>query len=787
MKARQTKSFFHRIKNRLSGDFSSISKPQYRVAKTFSTSAEKDCYLKKLDQLKSEISTMPLSPSEKTRWIALVEQDFLTDNGIVPEQKIALYRQGELSQHTAVCQTEKNDNGQTLTTLDFVKLQPFYNRYGFWLSNIVSDRVLLHPYCKHFPELYYHLLWRDGKRCALSIGSCKEKYKDDFADILSLLKEKKVLSLMPTYFTERKTIVLSWKNNTFLWDEQPVSPDELLRNLKGLRFEAVIAETLYPLPELMQLTGCQETYIEMIVISRYGENGVSAKITDGYFVAKSGVCADGTRQFDCISPINLKNGSFCAGFTGKTARSFSIPSWEEIKATVQSMAEYIAMFEIIQFRIVLTGTGPKVTRMSSAINIPPEVSWSKGLCSYLFCKQQQKTAAVKESQVAESKGEKTQPSSKQMVKQNHWNGFRPYMAMLWEKELEKDLADPKTNQAEKDWSHSRGFLSYRIKEMGLTEENWQDYVSDYAYFWVNRINNDYQHWIEDKLTTRFLLEPFKANFPDYYYCVSSLKGQQKIVGLQDLSKGRKSTFEAIFDLVREKGVLAVKKSYGTHGEGFYKFMWKNNAYYLNGEEIIQDDFIRLMTEHDSIFLITEYVTMHPWFAAMYPDALNTVRITCFNQLNRPLTIGGCFLKVGHAKGGFTDNINTAAGGIIVELDKTTGKIVKPEFKMNNWYFPCDKHPDTGVEIRGAIPHWEDIIKKITEITAKIPQIEYMGFDIAVTENSFKIIEINVFPDYTKYLVKDQDTQDFLKKKVAIKRKEKSIPEEQITWPDYSSH
>ena len=144
-------------------------------------------------------------------------------------------------------------------------------------------------------------------------------------------------------------------------------------------------------------------------------------------------------------------------------------------------------------------------------------------------------------------------------------------------------------------------------------------------------------------------------------------------------------------------------------------------------------------------------------------------------------------RSGHAKGGFTDNINTAAGGIIVELDKTTGKIVKPEFKMNNWYFPCDKHPDTGVEIRGAIPHWEDIIKKITEITAKIPQIEYMGFDIAVTENSFKIIEINVFPDYTKYLVEDQDTQDFLKKKVAIKRKEKSIPEEQITWPDYSSH
>ena len=55
---------------------------------------------------------------------------------------------------------------------------------------------------------------------------------------------------------------------------------------------------------------------------------------------------------------------------------------------------------------------------------------------------------------------------------------------------------------------------------------------------------------------------------------------------------------------------------------------------------------------------------------------------------------------------------------------------------------CKYHPNTGIKIEGVIPHWQDICNKVIEISSYIFPIEYMGFDIVVTDQSFKILEIN---------------------------------------------
>ena len=77
----------------------------------------------------------------------------------------------------------------------------------------------------------------------------------------------------------------------------------------------------------------------------------------------------------------------------------------------------------------------------------------------------------------------------------------------------------------------------------------------------------------------------------------------------------------------------------------------------------------------------------------------------------------------------------------------------PEFKAGNSYSLCNIHPDTGVPISGTIPYWEETICIVKEIASGMPQLQYFGFDVAITENGPKIIEVNVFPDYTKYVIK----------------------------------
>ena len=54
--------------------------------------------------------------------------------------------------------------------------------------------------------------------------------------------------------------------------------------------------------------------------------------------------------------------------------------------------------------------------------------------------------------------------------------------------------------------------------------------------------------------------------------------------------------------------------------------------------------------------------------------------------------------------------------------------------------PC--HPDTNVRLEGYLPNWQLITEKIVEISSYLPQLRYMGYDVVVTQEGFKIIEIN---------------------------------------------
>ena len=90
-----------------------------------------------------------------------------------------------------------------------------------------------------------------------------------------------------------------------------------------------------------------------------------------------------------------------------------------------------------------------------------------------------------------------------------------------------------------------------------------------------------------------------------------------------------------------------------------------------------------------------------------------------------------------------DNIH--AGGIFSYLDVESGKFYNGKMFDGVSIFDCKVHPDTGIPVEGTIPGWQSIKEKLIEISDFIPQLSLMGFDIAVVEDGFKIIEINSLP------------------------------------------
>ena len=50
----------------------------------------------------------------------------------------------------------------------------------------------------------------------------------------------------------------------------------------------------------------------------------------------------------------------------------------------------------------------------------------------------------------------------------------------------------------------------------LNDNNYHQYLSDYDYDWLYPINDEFNVWLEDKLSFKYLLAPFSEFLPLYY-------------------------------------------------------------------------------------------------------------------------------------------------------------------------------------------------------------------------------------------------------------------------------
>ena len=55
----------------------------------------------------------------------------------------------------------------------------------------------------------------------------------------------------------------------------------------------------------------------------------------------------------------------------------------------------------------------------------------------------------------------------------------------------------------------------------------------------------------------------------------------------------------------------------------------------------------------------------------------------------------------------------------------------------------DFHPDSGKPIKGVkIPYWEGIKKQILEVCKKVPYMDFIAWDLLITDKEVCVIEAN---------------------------------------------
>ena len=186
--------------------------------------------------------------------------------------------------------------------------------------------------------------------------------------------------------------------------------------------------------------------------------------------------------------------------------------------------------------------------------------------------------------------------------------------------------------------------------------------------------------------------------------------------------------QIIKDFITKQGTAFAKPNHGDQGKGVMKIKADDGC---TIEALLND------CQKDA-YVIEGVIEQIPEIAAVNPSSINTVRAYTLLKKNGEAAILGIMLRVGR-KGSHVDN--WGSGGVGYDFDIETGVCVGyGRDKKNNPYI---YHPDSNVQMVGfRLPDFENLKQIIIELTHKVPDARFVGWDIAVTPSGYELVEMN---------------------------------------------
>lgn len=452
-----------------------------------------------------------------------------------------------------------------------------------------------------------------------------------------------------------------------------------------------------------------------------------------------------------------------------------IPGWADLCKLIEKLGKFIPQIELMAMDIMFTADGIKFIDFVDHPSYPQAVGFNKEMTDYFKMKVAQAYEQSQDPEFRKKNKEKKMDSVlwTRLTRLLCPPNMRPLIYKWWYVTVKADLlSNNGISLPKKIWAYRKGFLSYRIPQYGITKENYQNFISDYDYRYLRHINNKYRVWLEDKITVKYICSDYSQFFPKYYYHVSVRNGEKRIIPLMDLPDYCDENLESIFTLVQRVGELACKPQRGSQGQGFYKLSYHDGKYFLNHEEAQKEDILDILGNPDSQYLITEYIKQHPVIDNIYSGAVNTLRIITFAKDGKNPQIGNAYMRFGSKKTGAVDNMG--AGGMFVQVDMETGRFFNGKIITENSIVPCKNHPDTNALLEGYLPNWDVVKQGVLDLCKAMPQLEYLGFDVAISEDGMKLPEINRAPGYPKIETFQRPTIDYLLYKKDVKMAKNNI-------------
>ena len=233
--------------------------------------------------------------------------------------------------------------------------------------------------------------------------------------------------------------------------------------------------------------------------------------------------------------------------------------------------------------------------------------------------------------------------------------------------------------------------------------------------YIKKLNNpEYYKYFRDKILFN---ETFKAYLKRDYIDLVTCK------------------YEDFEKFVNKHKVLIVKPVDNTGGFGISKITIDKNT----NVKKLYDELIENKTT-----LVEECVKQHKDMNKMCSASVNTLRLVTVN-INGDVHIMLRAIRIGN---GINPVDNFHSGGLFSYFDENG---VINNIAADREGIIYKKHPVSGVDIVGfKIPYYKEAIELVKKAAMVVPEIGYVGFDVAIGEDGPLIIEGNEFPGYDIY-------------------------------------
>lgn len=197
------------------------------------------------------------------------------------------------------------------------------------------------------------------------------------------------------------------------------------------------------------------------------------------------------------------------------------------------------------------------------------------------------------------------------------------------------------------------------------------------------------------------------------------------------------TPEQFKDFVSQRDMVFCKPDVGESGKGIERLK--------KADFKSEEDMFRYIKGR-KFGVVGEMLRQHEAMSALYPHAVNTLRIvTLLTGMPGDWTPRCVYGVVKMGTGGkFVDNLES--GGLFCPIDRETGKITG--VGHTSALITLEKHPNTGIPLVGyQIPYVKEAFELCERAALEEPGMRFVGWDVCITPEGPVIVEGNDYPGY----------------------------------------